>query len=222
MSHLLLKILSWAEVWSLLMPIIILLKHRSQPDYLKPIRIYVWIAFGLNLAADIIAEFKRNLHFPDLLQSNNLIYNIHSIVRFTCFCAFFIALNQPFFTRIKKLLPILSLIFIAVNFTFFESFFKPNQLSGTLLTVEAYLLLIYCILYYLYQLKSEKKSSKREKHFWVATGLSIYVVINFFIFLFYDSMIHSDPYLARDMWRVHNIAYIVLSFFLAKAFYAAT
>jgi len=222
MNHLLLKILSWSEVWSLLIPIIVLLKHRNQPSYLKPIQIYVWVAFVLNIAADIIADFKYKWHLPTVLHSNTVIYNIHSVLRFSCFCAFFIALKQPFFTRLKKLLPIFSLLFIVINFTFFEYFFNPNQLSGTLLTVEAYLLLIFCIFYYLYLLKTEKKSPKREKHFWVVTGLSIYVVINFFIFLFYDSMIHSDPLLARDMWRVHNIAYIVLSFFLAKAFYAAT
>lgn len=222
MKHLLLKILSWSEVWSLLMPITVLLKFRKQPDYLKPIRIYVWVAFCLNLAADIIADFKYKWHFPTVLLSNTTIYNIHSVVRFICFCTFFIALDQPFLVRLKKILPILSLAFITVNFTFFEPFFNPNQLSGTLLTVEAYLLLIYCILYYLYLLKRPNRSTVREKHFWVVTGLSIYVVINFFIFLFYDSMIHSDPLLARDMWRVHNIAYIVLSFFLAKAFYAAT
>lgn len=222
MNHFLLKILSWAEVWSLLMPIIVLLKYKNQPRYLKPIQVYVWIAFCLNLVADVIADFKYKWHLPIWLHSNTPIYNIHSIVRFTCFCTFFIVLHQPFFSRLKKLLPILSLIFIAINFSFFESFFNPKQLSGTLLTVEAYLLLIFCILYYIYQLKTENRSPKKEKHFWVVTGLSIYVVINFFIFLFYDSMIHSDPLLARDMWRVHNIAYIVLSFFLAKAFYAAT
>ncbi len=54
--------------------------------------------------------------------------------------------------------------------------------------------------------------------FLVVTGLSIYVVFNFFVFLFYVPMITENPDLANNMWDVHNAAYIILCILTAKAF----
>ena len=55
--------------------------------------------------------------------------------------------------------------------------------------------------------------------FWVVTGLSIYVVINFFVFLFYVPLLTENPDLADRMWSIHNLAYITMCIFIAKAFY---
>ncbi|HZH94465.1 MAG TPA: hypothetical protein VEY06_01210 [Flavisolibacter sp.] len=213
-------LLKWSEVWALLIPLLVLLIHPKQPAQLKPVIIYLWMALVINIAADLIASFK--IHFPDWAQSNNPLYNIHSIVRLTCFSCFFIALQQPSFTQIKKLLPFIASGFIIINFTFFDDFFYAGNLSGNLLTVEAYLLLVYCMVYYLSGLNEEEKVLTSGFDFWVVTGLGIYVVINFFIFLFYVPMITQNAQLAVAMWRVHNIAYIILCIFLAKAFYAVT
>jgi hypothetical protein len=111
-------------------------------------------------------------------------------------------------------------VFVIINFTFFENFFNPLHLSGNLLAAEGYLLLIYCMLYYLSRLKDEIEVLTSGKDFWVVTGLSIYVVINFFVFLFYVPMLKENPQLAINMWSVHNVAYIILCIFISKAFYA--
>lgn len=221
MKTFLLELLNWSELWSLLMPIGVLLSGRQQPRFMRPVVVYVWIAVVLNLACDVITSFKAPWHFPPWLQSNNFLYNVHSLVRFSCFSTFFIGLGQPLLTTVKRMIPLVSVAFIVINFSFFESFLEPKHLSGTLLTVEAYLLLVYCLLYYLHLMRKADRAVPRGKDFWVVLGLSIYVVINFFIFLFYDSMVNSDSKLAIDMWNVHNIAYIVFAFFLAKAFYVA-
>ncbi|WP_220096069.1 hypothetical protein [Daejeonella oryzae] len=173
----------------------------------------------INLTADIIGDFK--VYFPYWLQSNNVLYNLHSIIRFTCFSYFFILLPQSSFTRIKKILPSIFILFITVNFSIAEYFFYEDHLSGNLLAAEAYLLLIYCMIYYLSQLREDIEILTRGKDFWIVTGLSIYVVSNFFVFLFYVPMITENMNLAANMWNVHNASYILLCLFIARSFYVS-
>jgi hypothetical protein len=212
-------ILDWSEVWALLIPIIYFLFHRRQPDFLKPVIVYLFAALLLNLMGNIIAEYK--IYLPWWLQSNNPLYNVHSVIRFICFSYFFIALNQQAFKKWLYILPNLSLLIIIINFSTVENFGNPNHLSGNLLAAEAYLLLIYCMLYYLAKLREEESDFSSGPDFWVVTGLSIYVVINFFVFLFYVPMINQNPALADNIWNVHNIAYILFCIFITKAFYAS-
>ena len=207
-------------MWALIIPIIVLQFTPKQPAFLKPVIIYLILAFILNLFADVITDFKKVFHFPPWLQGNNPIYNLHSIVRLACFSYFFISLNQIHFKILKTVLPIISCLFVIVVFTFFDNFFLVAHLSGKLLTGEAYLLLIYCMLYYLSKLSNEDDFATNEPSFWVVTGLSIYVVTNFFVYLFYVPMIHASRSLSINMWNVHNVSYIILCLFLSKAFYA--
>lgn len=88
--------------------------------------------------------------------------------------------------------------------------------------MEAYLLLIYCMIYYLEALKDDQKNLFLETDFWVVTGLSIYVVVNFFVFLFYQPMIDVDVKLAINIWNVHNIAFIIFCLLITKAIYASS
>lgn len=215
MSEAFLTILNWSEVWALLIPLSVLLTHKRQPIYLQPIVIYLWIALVLNISGDIIADFKA--HFPSWLQSNTVLYNIHSLVRFTCFSLFFLLLQQPYYRLIKKILPFIFIIFLSVNFSMGDDFFYPEHISGNLLSAEAYLLLVYCMTYYLSQLKEEKVLTG-GKDFWVVIGLSIYVVTNFFVFLFYVPMMTDNMALASNMWNVHNVVYIFLCVMIAKSF----
>jgi hypothetical protein len=213
-------ILDWSEVWALLIPLFVLLFRRRQPQFLQPIIMYLWLALFINLSADIIAKFKP--HFPVWLQSNNVLYNLHSIIRFTSFSLFFILLSHSSYKTLKKALPIIFVLFITLNFSIAENFFNPAYLSGNLHAAEAYLLLIYCMAFYLSQLKEDAKVLSSRKDFLVVTGLSIYVVTNFFVFLFYVPMMKDNPALAGSMWNVHNVAYILLCVFIARSFYVAS
>ena len=106
---------------------------------------------------------------------------------------------------------------VLLNYLFLENYFDKNAINGNLFTIEAYFLLIYCLLYYLSQLRDETEDFRQNKEFWIVTGLSIYVVINFFMFLFYVPMIQQNELLAEKMWSVHNMAYILLCLFITKA-----
>jgi hypothetical protein len=227
MKDFFLGILDWSEVWALIIPLIVLLFNRQQPTTLKPIIIYVWIAFILNLGIDIIMVLRdHNLdwietHFPEWFKTNNPLYNIHSVARFICFSSYFMHLSPASFAKFKKLLAVASVIFIVINFSIFENFFNPRSFSGNLLAAEAYILLVYCMLYYLSELKDDSKNLFAGPDFWVVTGLSIYVVINFFVFLFYLPMIDVDEDLAVNIWNVHNIAFIIFCLFITKGLYGS-
>jgi hypothetical protein len=210
-------IADWSEVWAMLFPLGMLLIRPKQPTTLKPVILYLWLGFIINLMIDIIMVYKSYL--PDWLQSNNPFYNVHSVIRFIFFSLYFIRLPQPAFAILKKMLPFLYVLFLIINFGFFENFFNPESLSGNLLSAEAYLLLVYCMLYYLSELQDDSKNLFSGPDFWVVTGLSIYVVINFFVFLFYLPMLDVNIDLAINIWNVHNIAFIIFCLFLTKAFY---
>lgn len=218
------EFLDWSEIWALFIPLGVLFFKRKQPSFLIPVIVYLWLALFINTVIDILAQYNLGKSDEDLI-SNTYLYNIHSIVRFACFSYFFISLKQAYFNKVKKLLPLLSFIFIILNFTLVtgEDFFNLDKLSGNLLSAEAYLLLVYSMLFYLSSLKEEIEVITSGKDFWVVTGVSFYVVINFFVFLFYDPMIElANKYkdkLAEQMWNFHNIAYIILCIFIAKAFY---
>jgi hypothetical protein len=210
--------LNWSEVWATCIPLFVLLVvKRKQSSYLKPVIVYLWLALFINLVADFIADFKAFL--PTWLHSNNPLYNIHSVVRFACLSYFF--LLQKTSIQLKKVIIVVFILFLISNFSIFESFFNPGYLSGSLLTVEAYLLLICCMQYYLFQLRHDVENILDVADFWIVTALSIYVVINFFLFLFYVPMISQNPQLAARMWDVHNVAYIIFCILIAKAFYVS-
>jgi hypothetical protein len=213
-------VLDWSEVWAPLIPLIYLLFNKNQPRALTPVISYLLFAFLINLAGDIISDFKVWIPWwPKWLHSNNPLYNVHSIIRFIFFSYFFIALRQSSFTRLRHILPYLSLLIVIINFKYVENFGNRDHLSGNLLASEAYLLLIYCMLYYLSKLRDEENDAVWGPDFWVVTGLSIYVVVNFFVFLFYVPMIYQNARLADNMWDVHNIAYIIFCLFITRAFY---
>jgi hypothetical protein len=218
MGQLLLKALDWSEVWALIIPLSVLLFKRQQyPSSLKPVIVYLWLGFLINLVIDVIMGI--NVYFRKDLFSNNPFYNIHSVIRFACFSIYFIRLQPNSFPKTKRALTIFSLLFLVINFLFFEKFFNYDSFSGNLLATEAYLLLVYCMLYYLTELKNDKDNLFDSPHFWIVTGLCIYVVVNFFVFLFYLPMLYVDQDLAINIWNVHNIAFIIFCVFITKAIY---
>ncbi len=210
-------VLDFSEVWALLIPIFFVIVRKQQATYLRPIIIYLWLALLLHTAIDAIMLLYDWL--PPWFQSNNPIYNLTSVVRFICFSGFFLALPQAGFKRLKRWIIVFFIAFLLVNFIFLEDFFNYNYFSGNLLTVEAFLLLIYCLQYYLVALRDDNLVIFDGPDFWIVTGLAIYVVINFFIFLFYLPMLNFDEQLSIRMWDWHNVAFIIFCIFITKALY---
>lgn len=209
--------LDWSEVWALLIPLIILIVRRRQPAHVKPLIVYLWLALFINVVIDVIMAI--NIATPGSRLSNNPYYNLHSLARFACFTIYFIQLPPLSFITLKKYLALFSILFILCNFLFFDNFFNHDHFSSNLFVTEAYLLLIYCMQYYLAELKRDDDDIFKGPDFWIVTGLGIYVVVNFFVFLFYLPMLNINLPLATSIWNVHNIAFIILCIFIAKALY---
>lgn len=218
MTSLIHTLLDWSEVWAILIPLPFMLKYKSQPLYMKPIRIFIWLSLILHIA--ILMIWKYQDHMPyEWLKTNNYLYNIISIVRFFMFSWFFILLNQQYFKKLKMIVPVLFGIFILVNFIFLEDFFYHWSFSSRLISLELGLLLLYCLQYYFLILTEETSEDKRPPSFWVVTGLSIYVVINFPIVLFYQAFLKQFENFAVQIWDITNISFILLCILIAKAFY---
>lgn len=211
------EIFDWSEVWALGIPLIALLLKPHQPKYLRPVIWYLWIALLINLLCDVISDFPKSTFLGD---SNNAFYNIHSLVRFTCFSLFFYLDDKVYNRKFVLIVASLFTLFVIFNFTLFEKFFNYESFSSTLFIVESFCLLIFCLLYYLHELKADSENITSTKEFWLVTGLSTYVVINFFVFLFYEPLLLQNYNLAIKIWDIHNVAYILLCIFISKAFYA--
>lgn len=214
------NLLIWSEVWALLIPLCFIFPIRKQKTFLKPVCYYLIIALILNLVANIISNQKA-IGLPLPWHSNTMLYNLHSFIRFACFASFFILLKQKHYVYINKIIPYLYAVILLLNFILFNKSFTSLHINGNLMTAESYLLLVYCLLYYLSKLKDEGTLFKSDPGFWVVTGLAVYVVINFFVFLFYAPMIDENSKLADSIWTVHNVGYILFCLFIAKAFSVA-
>ena len=208
------------EVWSLLIPLFVWYFHTKHENEFQPIIIYIWITLVIYSIINIITYLYKPLHFPVWLQSNNWLYNLHSIVRLLLFSMFFINLNQPFLVKLKKIIPILFILFVIINFSFFEYFFSFEFMSSRLLAVESGILLFYCLQFYFFIfLKEDNWSLKDTPSFWIVTGLSILIVISFPIYIFYVQLVLENKNFGIDIWRVLNLAFLVFCIFTAIGFY---
>jgi hypothetical protein len=209
-----------AEVWIFLIPLFFILRCKKElPGYLKPVRLYVFVGLFLNILIIISWKLKNRWNLPDFLHSNNFLYNIHSIVRLLLFSLFFIKLNQPFLPRLKKLLPIGFLIFVIINFSFFENFYKINMFSSVMLSIEAGIILFYCLQYLLFLAQEEKDIVfHKQPGFWIVVGLSIYEAVSFPIFLLYTTLVIEAEKFSIGIWDVHNTFLLILCILIAKTF----
>lgn len=212
-------ILDWLEVWALSIPILFIRFNKKYPSYIKPIILYLFISLAVNTVIDLIAG-QKDLHISLPWKNNNPLYNIHSIYRFYCFAAFFLLLKTPASRWFIRILIIVFTVFVFINFIRFEKFVEKDVFSSYLLAMETFLLLSLCIQYYLSKLKNDPDATGTHPDFWIVTGLSIYIVFNFFHFLFYTTL-SAKGYntFGLTLWYIHNITYLVLCLFLSKAIY---
>jgi hypothetical protein len=213
---------AWSEVWALILPLIIVLTRRNRiAAHLRPVAYYIFIALFLNIIADFIWRFQRRLSLPEWMWDNSSIYHIHSIVRLLLFGWFFNLLGEPFLVKIKKIIPLFFILFVVTDFIILKplhSFF--TGFHSELLATEAAILLFYCLQHYIYQANLEQISSRQTRSTnRIIAGLTIYIAINFFIFLFYSALMETSNAFSRQIWEVHNISYILFSCLIANGFY---
>ena len=221
--------MDWSEVWAPLIPLIVFVFVRPWHRWVKPVVIYLVVAFIFSAVLDIIWKgqisngfiewFDRNLPWwpkQEGYLKNTVFYNLISISRLMLFAWFFNYLGGVF-VKLNKFIPLLFILFTLVNFIFFE---KIEDFSSRLITLETGILLFYCVLYFFRVLRDDKPDGEAASPpvFQVVMGLSIYVALNFFIFLFYKQLTSSFTQLAKQIWPIHNYSNIIFCLLIALAF----
>lgn len=210
-------ILNSAEVWGLLIPLICIILWKPQNKALKPLIAYVIIALILNSIATLSWFF--NTQMPDFLQNNNVFYNLHSIARVIFLTWFLVNITNPFLKRLSKLVLGLYVIFVLVNFTFFESIFF---ISTRLFICQSILLLFLYITNLLRSLKEDTRTNwTREPSFLVTTGVLIYEASTFFVWLFIMELSVTDPQFGLFCLDLYKIFFVIFCLFLTAAIYRA-
>src|SRR5687767_14344440 len=148
MEGILQSILDWSEVWAITIPLLVILFTRQRQFWQKPIIIYVVLAFLLNLWIDLIWIGNRNDWF-DL--DNNILYNIHSLIRLFLFSWFFSLISSN-----RKLYLTVSVVFAISTVVIFIVFDRIQEFSSILMALESAILLFYCLYYFISILRSEK------------------------------------------------------------------
>jgi hypothetical protein len=205
----------WAEVWGLFLPLAVMLVHRHTGPSLRPVRYYVWIGLFVSLATTILYIYHYQL--PRQLQNNNLIYNIHSTLRVILFSWFILQFRfgRPAF--IQKTIVAGYFAFIAVNFLFWTN---PLHFSSIHFIAEGIALLSLCILFFFRTIRDESDVDWiKHPAFLVCAGISLYEAINFFIFLFFETLAKENLDFLRAAWTLHNLIFVVLCVMLALGLY---
>jgi hypothetical protein len=234
MNRILQEILDWSEVWATLIPLTAVIILRPKAKWIRPVFYFLVIGFILYVIIDVIWKrykiglgewMHANLEFlydapknGEEQLSNAVCYNILSIIRFLLFAWFFHYLS-PVFRKMNWVLVPLFGITLLVIFTVFRDI---RDFSSLLMGTDSAILLAYCLVYYFLLLRDEDSEGRIQPPFWAVLGLSIYVVINFPIFLFYNAISKQAEKFAIDIWTLHNITYIIFCIFLAKAVLAAS
>lgn len=216
-------IFAWSEVWALLIPLAIIITRKPKGKYVRILIIYVIIGLILNVIVVVMLEFYYlfpTWMYIDGYLNNNLFYNIHSVVR-VLFLGWYITTVRPYkYPKLLKGLFIGYLLFVIINFSFFEN---PLFFSARLYSVESVVLLSICLLYYFRSIQDEGATNwLRHSSFLVATGVSLYEAITFFVFLFFYPLADPDSAYANTDFaiatmRLYNVMYVILCIMLAFA-----
>jgi hypothetical protein len=221
-------LLDWSEAWAPLIPLIVWFFIRPKHRWLKPVLYYLILAFLFSLALDIIWKrytlginewIDKNFYWWPSVEGfykNTIFYNLISISRLLMFAWFFSFLG-PVFRKLNYAVIPFFIIFTIVNFIWFE---KIEDFSSRLITLETGILLFYSVIYFFKVLRDDSPDTEVASRpvFLVVTGLSIYVALNFFIFLFYKQLTTNFVDLAKQVWPIHNFSNIIFCLLLAFAF----
>lgn len=215
MNPLIEQILNWSEVWSLIIPLTVILIYKPSGNQSKPLVLYIIVALLLNSIAFVIAEFHKSL--PSWLKDNNIYYNLHSIAR-VIFLSWYIIRVRPYRSLLQlQLLLVAYFIFLLVNFIFLDNI---SVLSSQLFSAESIVLLLLSISYLLRSIQDDSETNWiKHPSFIAVTGISLYEAASFFIFLFFWPLFEENPEFGNLTMSIHIVMYIILCIMLALALY---
>lgn len=212
---------NWSEVWALLIPLIVILVYKPKGHNLRWLILYVVVAFILNFLAIFMVEYYYMVPRWLTKGNNNILYNLHSFIMVIFFSCYIITAIKYKYTILLKTLVVIYLLFVLINFTFWES---PIMLSTRHFTAGSIILLIMCLFYFFHLMLEESKTNwLKHPSFIVCTAVCLYQAITFFIFLFiypmYNKTYNKDLSFAFLMMRIYQAIFVVFCILIAMALY---
>jgi hypothetical protein len=218
----------WEEAWyadliTFLLAIIgltISIRKLSQNRKLKPL-FFFFLGYVLNQFI-VFFDISINVQQPIREIIRRYLDITDTIVEFLAF--FFLIKNHITDVKIRKVLNLLLPTFLISIFAYFIYHLslhrKVNQyFLQVLFTIQAFLLIIASILYYIDLFKTEPKLSlTSHPSFWVVTGLSFFMLstLPFSIFSLY--LIKTNFSLYFQLFDIFEFFYCVLILMIIKAY----
>lgn len=210
---------NWSEAWAFLIPLtIIILKKDSIPKNWSILKKYVIIGLVINTISTTLFVFHKTL--PASFPNNNILYNIHSIIRVCVFSWFLSRSNMFNSDKLFKIILSLYVSFMLINFIFFQSFLS---FSTPLFIAETIVLIIFSTSYFYHAILDDETKEPDRPSFLISSGLLIFEAINFFIYLFYGPIGQNlSIELKRMIWTIHNFSLVAFCIVIAIALHKAS
>jgi hypothetical protein len=208
------KLSSWFELAGIIIPLITILRFKPKGGETRPLVFYVIGAFFLNLCITIIAKLHGRFVF--IPENNFLFYNIHSVVK-VLFFGWYLYMFKILKSSLQiKVLLAGFLIFIVINFLFFQSL---TEFSDRVANTESILLLIFCSSFFLSTITDNSDTIWMHKPvFIVCASINLYAALNFFVFLFFNYLNVEERQKAefsRILMLIFSFSYLFLCIILS-------
>ena len=173
------------------------------------LRLSYWILAAYCLINTTVNVFNHQYIHLDILS--NAIFTFFEYSLFSLL--FYEQLKSPFFKKF--------ILYAIIPFLLFQIFYflniKPQTLDSLPIAIETILILVYTFCYLYEQSNGLEKSFIYERwHFWIATGVLIYLAGSFFIYVFADyvdiTLIEDYWFLTYGFYILKNILFIIAIF----------
>ncbi len=150
--------------------------------------------------------------------SNLIIYNTNCVIVFLILSGYFASILQ--FKDTKKIIIGVAVLFLVVlifNALKFEHI--VDQFNSNMYGLAAFIVVVYCFLYYLQNLLNPTKDIVQTVDFWYVTGLLTYYASSFFIFITFNYLMQSNSQYntgIKILWPIHNVLFLVMCGYLFK------
>lgn len=196
-----LKIISYTQVFSNLLPLVffLLFKRNNKERTLKVIFYYILY----NILNEILGYYLHEIGF----RISYIINSLFTVVEFSFFCFFYkYALPTNF---VKKIIIPIWAVFTIFAFVDFFLINKMGAFDSIASGMESIFIILMCIYYLIVQLKgSNNLFVYSTANFWIIITFLIYVSGTFFLYVMTENMIQDRSF--KIQYTIINSAFNIL------------
>jgi hypothetical protein len=152
-------------------------------------------------------------------NGNNLFfYNTNCILSFLILSAYFASILQFKDTR-PVIIGVAGLFLVVLIFNAIKFENIIDQFNSNMYGLAAFILVVYCFLFYLQNLLNPNQDIVQSVDFWYVTGILTYYASSFFIFITFNYLTQSNTQYntgIKILWPIHNLLFLVMCGYLFK------